>query len=174
MLFGQWFCYGIIGILVQIDADLLLPLRAIPRVLKFDGDARTYLVWFPDRLGKGMISVLPASGLRRQNSASGEQSEKGGMPFEKAHVSWVFCCGMSEAYACRAWKWLTDTGKKPTVLPTVNVQDALMSEENEAVVAAPVVAAALTIDNEALLDVVKVMTGNPKVPSVLERWSVLE
>lgn len=69
----------------------------------------------------------------------------------------VYCgdfpaCGMSESYACKAWKLLIDTGKHLTDFSTLYKQDALLVEKDVVIAAEPVVAAVSTVDNDAWLD----------------------
>lgn len=58
-----------------------------------------------------------------------------------------------KAYACKAWKQLTDTGNELTDLPTLNKQDALTVEEDELVAVEPVVAVVAIVNIDVLLDV---------------------
>lgn len=61
---GQWFRYGICGILKNVDSDLLLEPLTIARVVENDWDVTPDSNWFSYTFSKETVLVIPASVLQ--------------------------------------------------------------------------------------------------------------
>lgn len=64
-LVSQWFCYGLFGILKEMDVDPVLALSMTACAAEAERNAKPDLDWFPITLDKGLISFLSASAFLR-------------------------------------------------------------------------------------------------------------
>lgn len=100
-----------------------------------------------------MISVLPASASFRQFRIFGERIKEGGVLVGRSVYHGDFASrGMTEAYACKTWKRITDVSTDvKDVLKQVE-QDGIMAGKGEVVAVETVVAAIPTMFDDLLLN----------------------